>query len=213
MKVLLLDLGVGNLCSLRSAFARAGLAVGSARDARDLDGYEPLVLPGVGAFGAACERLTPLRERLRRELEGGRPCLAICLGMQLLFDTSDEAAGRALGLLPGRVRRLEARRRPHMGWNRLLTRPDPLFAGLEHPYVYFAHGFVVPPTPAAIAWAETDGVRFCAAVRVGRVWGTQFHPEKSGPAGARMIANFARAAFAPTVATHVEVGPAPRGRR
>ncbi len=188
MKLLLFDYGTGNLHSLTKALERQGaeVAVGA-----ELDGVDGLVLPGVGAFGAAAERLAPYAAGIREAAGQGLPILGICLGMQLLLDASDEGAGQGLGLVPGRVRRLRAERVPHMGWN-VVPSDDPLFDGVSGQRFYFANSYVADPTAEAdvMAWAVHEGDRFPAAVRRGRVLGTQFHPEKSGESGLRLIRNF-----------------------
>src|SRR5262249_24077341 len=148
-----------------------------------------LVLPGVGAFGAAAARLAPARDAMRAALLGGLPCLGVCLGMQLLFERSEESDGAGLGIIAGRVRRLRSARVPQMGWKEIESR-DALFAGATLECAYFANGYVGEPLDAAtvIAWTEHDGDRFPAAVRLGNVLGVQFHPEKSSAPGLALIA-------------------------
>ncbi|NIP79300.1 MAG: imidazole glycerol phosphate synthase subunit HisH, partial [Gemmatimonadetes bacterium] len=164
MKVALFDYGAGNLHSLGKALSR-GARVGIASDPVHVLDADALVLPGVGAFGAAAERLAPAADAIRDAVRNGFPVLGICLGMQLLFDASDEGAGAGLGIIPGRVRRLEARRVPHMGWN--LVRPvaeDPVVpAPLE---AYFANSYVCAPVHEDDVIAATDYEGpFAAAVR------------------------------------------------
>lgn len=192
MKVVMFDYGVGNLHSLSKALARHGAQVEIVDHADHLDSARAVVLPGVGAFGAAAERLAKAAPVIRTAVEDGLPCLGICLGMQLLLDASAEGTGAGLGIIPGQVRRLEATRIPHMGWNEVIPDVDPLFAGLEKPVAYFANSFVVSPTDpkSIIAWTEYEGQRFPAAVRRRRAWGVQFHPEKSGGEGLRLLDNF-----------------------
>jgi len=192
MRIAVFDYGVGNLHSLTHAL-RAGAEVVITPDPDVVLRADALVLPGVGAFGAAAERLAPAAPALRAAVDDGFPCLGICLGMQLLLDTSEEGPGQGLGVVPGRVLRLHARRVPHMGWNRVdpvPDAPDPLIgAGLE---AYFANSYIAEPDDPAVVVATTehDGIRFPAAVRRRRVWGVQFHPEKSGPAGLSLLAAF-----------------------
>lgn len=192
MRIALFDFGVGNLHSLGKALARGGATIDTVTDAGTLDAADAIVLPGVGAFGAAAAALDGSRPRLLDSLRAGKPCLGICLGMQLLFDSSDEGAGRGIGAIPGSVRRLAASRIPHMGWNAVGSTSDPLFAGIPDLLAYFANSYIVTPADegAVIAWCEYDGERFPAAVRSGRTWGVQFHPEKSGESGLRLIDNF-----------------------
>lgn len=210
MRVALLDFGVGNLHSLGKALQAGGAEVSVHTDASAALRESALVLPGVGAFGAAAEGLGASAGRIRDRLLEGHPCLGICLGMQLLYDSSEEADGPGIGLLPGRVRRLQAQRTPQMGWNSIgpaaihgedpaaskeTALHDPLLVGIEEPVVYYANRYVVPPpvTGAVLAWSDYEGDRFPAVVRVANTWGTQFHPEKSATAGLRMIRNFVAA--------------------
>jgi glutamine amidotransferase len=192
--IALCDYGAGNLHSLAKALEAAGARVRIEPDPLRVLDADALVLPGVGAFGAAARRLAPAAAEIRRALEDGFPCLGVCLGMQLLFEWSEEGDGRGLGVLPGHVRRLRAGRVPHMGWNgvRSARMPDPLLAGLGDLVAYYANSFVVEPADpgAVIAWTVYERHRFPAAVRRGRTWGVQFHPEKSGAPGLRLIRNF-----------------------
>jgi glutamine amidotransferase len=192
VRVTVLDYGVGNLHSLLKALAAPGVetrAEAAARRALDTD---VLVLPGVGAFGAAVERLAPARDAVRDALAGGLPCLGICLGMQLLFDSSEEGDGAGLGVIPGRVKRLRATRVPQMGWNSLEERTDPLLdvSGLE--MAYFANSYVCRPDAESAVRASSvhEGERFPSVVRAGRTVGVQFHPEKSSRAGVAFLGAF-----------------------
>lgn len=190
--VLVLDFGVGNLHSITKAIGRHGARVQAERELGPDADPDIIVLPGVGAFGAAATVLAPFRDRLRDALLGGVPCLGVCLGMHLLFDESDEGEGAGLGLIPGRVRRLRASRIPHMGWNSVDTGTDPLFRGIEGLTAYYANSYVASPASpeCVLGWTEYEGDRFPAAVQSGRTWGVQFHPEKSGTAGLRLLDNF-----------------------
>ncbi len=207
--VTLLDLGVGNLHSLEKALVAVGARVAVETDlARAAREAEALVFPGVGAFGAAAERLAPAREALAARIQGGTPTLGICLGMQLFFDASDEGPGQGLGVIPGRVTRLAARELPHMGWSTLEGREG--FAaesGLE--LAYYAHSFACRPAnlSAVVAWSEHEGDRFPAAVRVGRTVGAQFHPEKSSKPGLSFLAAWLRLAQSTASATQGDVLP------
>lgn len=200
LKAVLFDYGAGNLHSLAKAIEACGAAVRLEPDpARVLDG-DLLVLPGVGAFGAAAARLAPAREELRSALEGGFPCLGVCLGMQLLFDVSEEGPGFfGLGVMSGNVRRLRGWRVPHMGWNEAVpvargigARHDPVFADQSPLVAYFANSYVVEPEDDTVvtAWTDSGNERFPTVVRRGRTLGVQFHPEKSGLPGIRLISNF-----------------------
>ncbi|MFQ5742862.1 MAG: imidazole glycerol phosphate synthase subunit HisH [Acidobacteriota bacterium] len=192
MIVSLYDYGTGNLHSLTKGLEAGGGRVQIDANPAAALRADALVLPGVGAFGAAAARLAPAATLLRQALIDGLPCLGICLGMQLLFEASDEGPGRGLGVFQGRVRRLRADRLPQMGWNSLETRPDPLFCSTHEPLVYYANTFVAEPAAPeqVIAWTTYGQDRFAAAVRRCRTWGVQFHPEKSGTAGLQLLRNF-----------------------
>ncbi|HEY4530720.1 MAG TPA: imidazole glycerol phosphate synthase subunit HisH [Luteimonas sp.] len=195
--VVVIDAGGANLGSVRYALERLGARPRIARDADGLRGASRVILPGVGAAAPAM--------RLLRE--GGFvdvlprlqvPLLGICLGMQLLFEHSEEGDVACLGLLPGVVRRLRPApglRVPHMGWNRLRQRrATPLLEGLgDGAWAYFVHGYAVEPGEACVAEA-IHGSAFAAVVEQGRVAGAQFHPERSAAAGARLLQNFLEAA-------------------
>ena len=189
MKVTVLDYGSGNLHSLAKALAAPGVRVEIESDARRALETDALVLPGVGAFAAAAERLAPAREDLEAALAAGLPCLGICLGMQLLFDASEEGEGRGLGVIAGRVERLRARRVPQIGWNAIEAAGDPLFARSGLDLAYFANGYVCRPdsADAVTAWSRHEDDRFAAAARRDRTVGVQFHPEKSSRAGVRFV--------------------------
>ncbi|WP_425607479.1 imidazole glycerol phosphate synthase subunit HisH [Roseisolibacter agri] len=203
-RVTLFDYGAGNLHSLAKALEHAGAAVRIEADAaaavRDTDA---LVLPGVGAFAAAAERLAPGREAMRDAIAAGLPTLGICLGMQLMFDGSDEGPGEGLGLIPGRVTRIQAQRVPQIGWNTVEPTggaPDPLLAVSGLTIAYYANSFVCRPEDAdasVVAWSEHEGDRFPAAVRAARAVGVQFHPEKSSAPGVAMIDAFVRSLNTP----------------
>jgi imidazole glycerol-phosphate synthase subunit HisH len=192
MIITIFDYGVGNLHSLAKALEAGGATVRVESDPAELLRGDALVLPGVGAFGAAAARLAPALPILRPALAAGHPALGICLGMQLLFQASEEGEGHGLGIFPGVVRRLRTPRSPHIGWNEVMAGADPLFAGLSTMEAYFANGYVAAPDePASIvAWTEYDGHGFPSAVRSGATVGVQFHPEKSGAAGLRLLRNF-----------------------
>jgi glutamine amidotransferase len=188
----LFDYGAGNLHSLGKALEAERVQVTVTADWDRALAADALVLPGVGAFGAAAAALPRDRSAIRRALEDGLPCLGICLGMQLLFDGSEESAGDGIGLVGGHVRRLRADVVPQMGWNDVETSEDPLFGSVAPLVAYYANSFVCEPTDAhdAIAWSEYQGARFTAAVRRYRTWGVQFHPEKSSERGRRLLANW-----------------------
>ncbi len=193
MKVALFDYGIGNLHSLAKALQAGGAQVSLETEITSVMRADAMVLPGVGAFSPASAVLTPLAPVLRAALANGHPCLGICLGMQLLFESSEEGMGPGLGALRGHVRKLQARRVPHIGWNRVEPiQPDPLFVGIGPLSAYYANSYVAEPADArdVIAWTEYEGARFPAVIRRARTWGVQFHPEKSGAAGVQLIRNF-----------------------
>jgi glutamine amidotransferase len=192
MNVALIDYGTGNLHSLMKALETGGALVTIATDLANAARADAIVLPGVGAFGAAAQQLTAGVPALHQALRTGKPCLGICLGMQLLFETSEEGLGAGLGVLSGHVRRVRASRLPHMGWNQVIMADDPLFAGIDDMLAYYANSYVAQPTDETevIGWTQYGTDRFPAAVRRGNVWGVQFHPEKSGAPGLRLIHNF-----------------------
>ncbi len=190
MKVTLFDYGAGNLHSLMKAIAAAGVEPTVEVDPARAVETDVLVLPGVGAFEPAAARLAPGREVMRQALLGGLPCLGICLGLQLLFDGSDEGEGAGLGVVDGRVTRIAATRLPQIGWNLIEEAREPSLMAITHGY--YANSFVGRPTDpgAVVAWSRYEGDRFPAAVRRGRTLGIQFHPEKSSSPGLQVIAAF-----------------------
>jgi len=190
--VAVVDHGAGNLVSIAQGLRRAGAEVLVTDRAGDLGGVDGVVLPGVGTTGAAMSRLDAagLSDPLRA-WKG--PLLGICVGLQLFFESSEEDGSRGLGLLPGTVRRLEqAPRLPHIGWNDVAMAPDALFAGIPDgsPF-YFVHSFAPDPADASVVIGRTEyGRTFTAAVRSGARVGVQFHPERSGDLGLRVLGNF-----------------------
>jgi glutamine amidotransferase len=191
LPVTLVDYGVGNIHSIAKAVERAGCRVAVAERPEALLAARALVFPGVGAFDAVMKRLRPVREELARRLRDGVPCLAVCIGMQVLFDRSEEGRAEGLGLIRGTVRRLKHGTLPHMGWNTVAHDGDPVFRGVPSgSYFYFVHSYAPAAGASAIA-RTTYGGPFAAAVRAANVVGTQFHPEKSSGAGRRVIENFA----------------------
>ena len=193
MKVAIFDYGAGNLHSLAKALERPGDEIIVELDPARAAQADVLVLPGVGAFGSAAERMASGRDAMREAILAGRPTIGICLGMQLLFDESDEGAGRGLGIIPGHVEKLDAERIPQIGWNAVEAQPgEPLFEAAPLPVAYYANSFVCRPDDAGsvIAWSEHEGDRFAAAVRAGSAVGVQFHPEKSSADGVRFLHAF-----------------------
>ena len=194
MSIAILDLGYGNVESIRLGFARLGADVELVKTAEDVLAAERLVLPGVGAAGYAMERLRSLGliDALKART---RPLLGICLGMQLMFESSDEADTPCLALVPGRVREMTAvpgRPVPHMGWTAIedaAPESDKGIGLVNGDHVYFAHSFACDDGPATAA-RVTYGGPLPAALRHGHLWGAQFHPERSAEPGARFLKAF-----------------------
>jgi glutamine amidotransferase len=195
-RIAIADYGIGNLGSVRKAFRHLGATAFLAEDPRELLAADALVLPGDGAFGATMEELVRRGhdEVVHAYADEGRPVLGICVGMQILFEESEEhGLQRGLGLLPGRVERFPgALRVPHMGWNRLEPRrSDPLLGTLADDHVYFVHSYACRPADEDDVVATADyGGPFAAVVGRGSVLGMQFHPEKSQAAGLRLLGRF-----------------------
>lgn len=201
----IVNYGIGNLRSVEKAFHAVGAEALVSSDEGRLVECDGLVLPGVGAFGDGVDglRASGLDGVIERAVEGGTPVLGLCLGLQLLFEGSDEfGTHRGLGLLRGRVQRFPDTVRvvPHTGWNSVsVTQAHPLFAGLDaEPYFYFVHSFhiVSDDESEVIGTTEYDGVVFPSVCAKGSLFGAQCHPEKSHTAGLKLLANFARIAAA-----------------
>ena len=194
--IAVVDYGAGNLVSIQQALARVGAVVTIARDGEALRRQDAVVVPGVGAAGPAMDRLQRhgLVEPIRAWIAADRPFLGICLGLQLLFDTSDEDGASTLGVIDGRTVRLEdAPTLPHIGWNQVIqARPHPLFDGIDDGAdFYFVHSYVGVPTDGAVITATTQhGRPFVSAIARGPLLGVQFHPERSGDDGLRLLTNF-----------------------
>ncbi|CQR51113.1 MULTISPECIES: imidazole glycerol phosphate synthase subunit HisH [Haloferax] len=199
--VVMVDYGLGNLRSAMRGLERAGANVVISDDPADFDDADGIVLPGVGAFSEGMENAGPFREPLAEAAADGTPVFGICLGMQMLLTSSEEAdhAGEGevegLDFIPGRnVRFDEGQKVPHMGWNELNVRRDhPLVEGVDGEYAYFVHSYYADPDDEHAVVASTDyGVEFPAVVanEAGTVFGTQFHPEKSGETGLTILRNF-----------------------
>jgi glutamine amidotransferase len=201
--IAVVDYGIGNLRSAEKALQHLGADAQLTTDAREIDAADAVVLPGVGAFGACMRALhtSGLEESTRRAATDGRPFLGICVGMQMLFDGSDETPDvPGLGLVAGRVTKLPPTERlPQIGWNTLEITPGSTLAkGLPEPaWLYFVHSYAPEPSDdrAVAAWSEY-GRRFAAAIEVGPVWAVQFHPEKSSAAGLALLQNFVERAAA-----------------
>ena len=201
--IAVIDYGMGNLRSVVKGFEKVGVRAEVTTDAGRIAAASGVVLPGVGAFGMAMEHLraTGLDDLIVKTINEGTPFLGICLGLQLLFDESDEFGPvRGLGVLAGRVQRFfpdgapPGVKIPHMGWNGLQLRaPTPVLAGIpEGEHVYFVHSFYVAPEDPSIIATTTEygGVDFTSSITRGKLFACQFHPEKSGSTGLRLLKNF-----------------------
>lgn len=203
MSIVIIDYGAGNLRSVEKAFQTLGFSAEITRDKAAIRNAKGVVLPGVGSFDSAIDELRSfgLETAIEESIAVGKPFLGICLGLQHLFDASEEGSKKGLGLLPGSVKKFNFKETPwsnlsipHMGWNRLLIkRPSPIFAGIEDgSMVYFAHSYFVAPKDEAIVASRTDyGLEFVSSVWKDNIYGIQFHPEKSGPVGLQILKNFA----------------------
>jgi imidazole glycerol-phosphate synthase subunit HisH len=196
----IVDYGMGNLRSVEKALAAVGGNPLTSGDPEVVRRAPRLILPGVGAFGDAMNNLRDhgLSEAVLEAVGSGRPLLGLCLGLQLLFDESEEFGRHCgLGIIPGAVRRFAAPglHVPHVGWNQIQNvEADPLLEGVpEGAYFYFVHSYYVEPADKQDQLAQTQyGHRFCSIARRGTVWGAQFHPEKSQAMGKRLLSNFVR---------------------
>ena len=194
MTIAVLDYGIGNLRSAQKALERVGAEAVLTADRAEVARAAGVVLPGVGHVGRCLEalRATGLEEPAREAIDSGTPFLGICVGMQMLYDGSDEAPdAKGMGVLPGRVRLLpDGVKRPQMQWNRLDHGPTPMLAGLDDPvWMYFVHSYAPEPSDDVVATCDYGGPVVAAVARA-NLWATQFHPEKSGAAGLRLLANF-----------------------
>ncbi len=195
-KAVIFDYGVGNLLSLKCALENAGLEASICTSRQELAEANAVALPGVGAFSAAATKLDAVKETLINKVKDGTPLLGICLGLQLFFEESEEGPGNGLALFKGKTVRLPSTVKvPHMGWNTLnIVRQNELFDGVkEGSYVYFVHSLFPVPVDKTIVCAQTEyGTTFTSAIASKNVYGTQFHPEKSGDTGLKILKNFAK---------------------
>ncbi|SHF09326.1 imidazole glycerol phosphate synthase subunit HisH [Desulforamulus putei] len=198
--IAIIDYGMGNLRSVQKAFQRVGCQAEIVRDPAAVDAAPAVVLPGVGAFGDAMENLqrTGMIEAIYRAVDAGKPFLGICLGQQLLFESSEEfGITRGLGIFPGAVKRFPEGelKVPHMGWNQVaIARPSPLLEGVpDGSAFYFVHSYYVEPADPELVITHTEyGLPFASVVGRRNVFGIQFHPEKSSTLGLRILENFGK---------------------
>ena len=195
-EAVIFDYGVGNLLSLKIAFEKAGLTASIGTTAKDLAKADVIALPGVGSFTAASSKLEVVKEILLSKIHEGTPLLGICLGLQLFFESSQEGPGNGLALFKGKNMQLpNTVKVPHMGWNTLnIAKPNELFDSIaEGTYVYFVHSLYPVPKDKKIVCTTTQyGTTFTSAIANKNIYGTQFHPEKSGDAGLRILKNFVK---------------------
>jgi glutamine amidotransferase len=195
-EAVIFDYGVGNLLSLKCALEKVGLDAKITVSPQQIENADAIALPGVGNFSAAVTKLGAVKETLLDAVKSGKPLIGICLGLQLFFPESEEGPGSGLGLFKGKTVRLQGDVKvPHMGWNTLrIVKPTQLFEGVaDESYVYFVHSLYPAPADKQIVATETEyGVTFTSAVAKGNVYGTQFHPEKSGDVGLKILTNFAK---------------------
>ena len=195
-EVVIFDYGVGNLLSLKTALEKAGLTASIATTAQDLAKADAIALPGVGSFTAASSKLDAVEEILQTKIQEGTPLLGICLGLQLFFESSQEGPGDGLALFKGKNMQLpNTVKVPHMGWNTInILKPNELFEDIaESTYVYFVHSLYPVPKDKKIVCTTTEyGTIFTSAVASKNIYGTQFHPEKSGDVGLKILKNFVK---------------------
>lgn len=204
MSIVVIDCGVGNLKSVEKAFFEVKSPAYVTRNPKDIKSASGVVLPGVGAFDSAMKflRESGFEEELLQSIALNKPFLGICLGLQVLFRESEEGKLKGLDVFEGKCQKFDFQgsgfsdlKIPHMGWNRLLIKqPSPLFEGIpEGSMFYFVHSYKVVPVDQSIVIAETDyGPPFVSAVANGNIYATQFHPEKSGDVGLKVLKNFAK---------------------
>jgi glutamine amidotransferase len=195
--IAVLDYGIGNLRSAQKALEKVGAEAVLTADPAVVASAAAVVLPGVGHVGRCLEALreSGLEEPAKAAIDAGKPFIGICVGMQMLYDGSEEAPDvKGMGVLPGMVRLLpEGVKRPQMQWNQLDWRPTPMLAGFDGPvWMYFVHSYAPEPSEDVVAYCHYGGPIVAAVVR-DNLWATQFHPEKSGAAGLRLLANFVAA--------------------
>jgi glutamine amidotransferase len=195
MKIAIIDYGAGNLRSVERGLAFVGAPGTITGDPAAIDAADAIVLPGVGAFEAGMRQLAPLQRLIKERIDDGAPFLGICLGMQMLYELSDEGGQvPGLGVVPGRVTRFQGVPKvPHMGWNSLaIKREHPFLKGIpDGAYVYFVHSYRAGVNQGTIAASDYGGeFTAIASSGAGNAVGTQFHPEKSGALGLRMLKNF-----------------------
>ena len=197
--ITIIDYGSGNLKSIKNGFSKIGVDTSVSHDIQEMENADALILPGVGAFGNAMEKLRGYEEVIKVHIKNGKPFLGVCLGLQVLFTESEESPGlKGLEIFKGEVLHFpesvtaQGMKIPHMGWNKLKIKNEcPILDGIGPEYMYFVHSYYVKPRDNSIIASTVDyGVDVPAVVCQGNVFATQFHPEKSGEAGLRILKNF-----------------------
>jgi imidazole glycerol-phosphate synthase subunit HisH len=197
--ITIIDYGSGNLKSISNGFSRIGAKVRISQDKKELKEADALILPGVGAFGTAMDHLRDYEDLIHEHIDDGKPFLGICLGLQVLFTSSQESPGvKGLDVFPGEVVRFtpvireKGLKIPHMGWNNLqIKQKCPILEGVSEDFMYFVHSFYVKPSDESIVAASVDyGLEVPSVVFKDNVFATQFHPEKSGEIGLLILQNF-----------------------
>jgi imidazole glycerol-phosphate synthase subunit HisH len=195
-EAVIFDYGVGNLLSLKTALEKVGLTASIGTTAKDLAKADAIALPGVGSFTAASGKLNIVKEILQTKIQEGTPLLGICLGLQLFFESSQEGPGEGLALFKGKNMQLPDKVKvPHMGWNTInIVKQNELFDDIpEGTFVYFVHSLYPVPKDKKIVCSTTEyGTTFTSAIASKNIYGTQFHPEKSGDVGLKILKNFVK---------------------
>lgn len=191
LNVTMADYGAGNLHSLKKALEKCGAAVKVTGNMKELANAECIAFPGVGAFDNVMASIGDVRNSLAEAILGGKPCLGICIGMQISAEGSEEGSLPGIGLIKGRVIKMKTERVPQIGWNRVSS-DDPLFEGIDSLLFYFAHSFVISPRDPSVVKGTTEYEKMTipSLVRRRNFVGSQFHPEKSGLSGLRFLSNF-----------------------
>jgi glutamine amidotransferase len=197
LKFAVVNYGVGNLRNVKRAFEELGAEVSITNGLEEILSSDSIIFPGVGAFSKAMENLSPIANDLKEAINDGKPVLGICLGLQILFTASQEGGlNQGLGLVKGEVVKIDASvKLPHIGWNTIeIRRENPLVEGIQNNYfMYFAHTYIPKTADKEVVIAETDyGTRFPSIIAKGNIFATQFHPEKSGKNGLKILENFVK---------------------
>jgi glutamine amidotransferase len=197
LKFAIINYGVGNLRNVKRGFENLGADVSITNDPKEILESDAIIFPGVGAFAEAMKNLSPIANELKGAIEGGKPVFGICLGLQLLFTRSYEGGiNQGLGLIEGEVVKIGASvKLPHIGWNTIeIERKNPLVEEIpNNSFMYFAHTYIPKPTDEEVIIAETEyGTRFPSIIAKKNIFATQFHPEKSGKNGLKILGNFVK---------------------